>query len=72
MDYSILVNKDNPLPRAHIPNSLVDAESKYKENIKLDRLAKESFDKLKNEALRYGYNIDIVSGYRDYDYQEKI
>ena len=22
MDYSILVNKDNPLPRAYIPNTL--------------------------------------------------
>ena len=36
MDYSILVNKDNPLPRASIPTNLVDAESMYKENIKVD------------------------------------
>jgi LAS superfamily LD-carboxypeptidase LdcB len=25
MDYSILVNKDNPLPRAYIPNTLENA-----------------------------------------------
>ena len=30
MDYNILVNKDNPLPRAHIPNTLVDTESERK------------------------------------------
>ncbi len=72
MDYSILVNKDNPLPRAHIPNNLVDAESNYKDNILIDMQVKNSFDKLKNEALKYGYHIDIESGYRDFDYQEKI
>ena len=33
MDYQILVNKDNPLPRAHIPNNLVEVNSKYKYNI---------------------------------------
>lgn len=72
MDYNILVNKDNPLPRAHIPNDLVDAESKYKDNVYIDRIVKEAFDRLKNEALKHGYYIDIESGYRDYDYQEKI
>lgn len=72
MDYNILVNKDNPLPRAHIPNNLVSSESKYKDNIYIDAKAKEAFDKLKKEAEKYGYNIDIESGYRDYDYQEKI
>jgi len=72
MDYSILVNKDNPLPRAHIPNNLVPAESNYKEEIYIDKKVKESFDKLKLDSIRFGYEIDIVSGYRDYDYQEKI
>ena len=72
MNYSILVNKDNPLQRAHIPNNLVDAESAYKENILIDEEVKKSFDKLKKEALKYNYHIDIESGYRDFDYQEKI
>lgn len=72
MDYNILVNKDNPLPRAHIPNNLIEAESKYKEKILIDKEVKEAFDKLKKEALKYNYHIDIESGYRPYDYQEKI
>ena len=72
MDYHILVNKNNPLPRAHIPNDLIDVGSKYKEGIKLNSKVKESFDMLKEEALKKGYYIDIESGYRDYDYQEKI
>lgn len=64
MDYSILVNKDNPLPRAYIPNNLVLADSKYKDNIYIDKVVKEAFDRLKQDAKNYGYNIDIVSGYR--------
>lgn len=72
MDYNILVNKDNPLPRAHIPNNLVNSESKYKENILIDKEVKNSFDKLKEDALKFNYYIDIESGYRDFDYQEKI
>ena len=72
MDYNILVNKDNPLPRAHIPNTLVDAESEYKKNVYIDKKVKESFDRLKEAAKRNNYLIDIESGYRDYDYQEKL
>lgn len=72
MDYKILVNKDNPLPRAHIPNNLVDTESKYKDNILIDKKVKEAFNLLKIEALKYDYHIDIESGYRTFDYQEKI
>lgn len=72
MDYTILVNKDNPLPRAHIPNDLVDSKSRYKDNVLVDRKTKEAFDKLITTAKKYGYDIDIMSAYRDYDYQEKI
>lgn len=72
MDYQILVNKDNALPRAHIPNDLVEVQSSYKDNILLDRKAFEAFQKLQKEALKYNYHIDIMSGYRDYDYQEKM
>ena len=70
MDYSILVNKDNPIPRAHIPNNLVDAESKYKDGILIDKEVKLAFDRMKKDALKYGYHIHLESGYRDYDYQE--
>ena len=38
MDYNILVNKDNPLPRAHIPSTLVEASSSYKDGIEKQRM----------------------------------
>lgn len=72
MDYQILVNKDNTLPRAHIPNNLVKVESKYKDNILLDKKAYTSFLNLQKNALKNNYQIDIESGYRTFDYQEKI
>ena len=71
MDYKILVNKDNPLIRAHIPNNLVNTYSKYKDNILIDKRVKEAFDIMKIDALKNGYDIDISVGYLDYDYQEK-
>ena len=53
MDYSILVNKDNPLPRAYIPNTLENAHSEYKENILLDNKALEAFQELNYQEKIY-------------------
>ena len=72
MDYLVLVNRDNILNRTYIPNNLWDAKSKYKDGILIDEIVYEQFEKMKNEAMKYGYYIDIMSGYRDYDYQDKI
>ena len=72
MDYLMLVNRDNLLERTYIPSDLVNANSLYKEEILIDRKVSTMFNLLKNEALKNGYDIDIMSGYRTYDYQEKI
>ena len=36
MDYELLVNKTNFLDKDYIPNNLVDALSKYKDNVLLE------------------------------------
>lgn len=72
MDYQILVNKQNKLDRKFIPNDLVDVNSKYKDNIKINKEVLDNFHKLKYDMQLLGYDIDIMSGYRDYNYQEKI
>lgn len=72
MDYLMLVNKDNALSINFVPSSLVEVSSKYKNGIKLDRCCYENFLKMQEEARKFGYEIDIMSGYRDYFYQEKI
>ena len=72
MDYLMLVNKTNSLFSGYVPDDLTLVSSKYKGNIKLDRVTYENFLKMQEDAGKYGYEIDIMSGYRDYLYQEKI
>ena len=72
MDYEILVNKDNALDKTYVPNDLVDALSSYKDNILVNKKVLEQFSLMKEDANKLGYKIDIMSGYRDYMYQEKI
>lgn len=72
MDYEILVNKDNALDKTYAPNDLVDALSSYKDNILVNKKVLEQFSLMKEDANKLGYKIDIMSGYRDYMYQEKI
>ncbi len=72
MDYLLLVNRDNLLDRTYTPCDLVNCKSNYKDNILIDRKVNEMFNLMKMEALNNGYDIDIMSGYRTYEYQEKI
>ncbi len=72
MNYLMLVNRDNLLDKTYVPNDLVAADSIYKDNILINKQVKTMFNLLKKEALLHGYDIDIMSGYRDYMYQDKI
>jgi len=72
MDYLILVNRNNTLSKTDIPSDLVDTKSRYKDGIFINNLVYKQFIKMKNDMAKYEYNIDIMSGYRSYDYQEKL
>lgn len=72
MNFLLLVNRDNLLKRSYIPKNLVNSKSKYKNNILIVKEVLDSFIKMKEDAKKQGYEIDIMSGYRSYDYQEKI
>ena len=72
MDYLLLVNRDNLLDKTYTPKDLVNASSNYKDNILISKHIKKMFNYMKKEAIRHGYDIDIMSGYRDYYYQKKI
>ncbi|MBQ2872874.1 MAG: M15 family metallopeptidase [Bacilli bacterium] len=72
MDYKILVNKDNTLDKSYIPDDLVDALSSYRDGILINKLVLKQFNLMREDAKKLGYNIDIMSGYRDYMYQEAI
>ena len=72
MNYLKLVNRDNKLDRTYVPNNLVNCNSRYKENIFIVDKVYSMFLRMKLEAKINNYDIDIMSGYRDYNYQEKI
>ena len=72
MNYLILVNRDNLLDRTYVSTELVDTNSKYKDNIMVVDKVYQQFLLMKNDALKNGYDIDIMSGYRSYEYQDKI
>lgn len=72
MDYEILVNKDHTLDKTYVPSDLVLTDSSYKNGILIHKKVFEQFKLMQEDAKKLGYTIDIMSGYRDYAYQEKI
>jgi len=72
MDYLSLVNRDNLLNKDYVPNDLVHAGSIYKDDILIVEKVYNMFNLMKKKAIKESYDIDIMSGYRAYDYQDKI
>ena len=72
MNYTMLVNKTNKLDNDYVPRDLVVTDSLYKDNIYLNKECYDNFKKMQSDANFLGYRIDIMSGYRDYNYQEKL
>ena len=69
--YNILVNKDNICPD-NLNYKIVDVNSRYSANRKAEEQTFKSFIEFKRFALENGYDIDIESGYRSKEYQEKV
>lgn len=71
MNYQILVNKTNKIPDNY-KIDLKDAHSKYKEGILVEKETLKYFRLLKEEALKNRYVIDVESGFRTHEYQQKL
>ncbi len=72
-DILVLVNKNNKLSKNYVPEDLENINIKYSNEGKMLRKeAKEAFEKLSEDALKLGYKVIAVSGYRDYDYQDNL
>ena len=73
--YLLLVNKNNPLNKNYIPKNLVKVKIKTGDNkiIYLERKTYKCVKKLLKEMNKY-FTTEIVidSGYRSYDYQNKL
>lgn len=68
-----LVNKYNYLNKDYIPNNLENINSKYSTStLKLASPAKDSFEKLAEDAKKENLYIIATSAYRSYSYQETL
>lgn len=78
MDYLQLVNKENRLDKNYKPKNLIEIEPRVKgsvdpnRKILVEKIALNHWLLLKRDAKKYGFDLDISSGYRSYSYQEKV
>lgn len=76
--YNILVNKNNPLNKNYIPKKLIKINNNYSKHIdnnyqlKVVKKVYKQFNKMQKKAFALGYLILIDSGYRSYEYQQKL
>ena len=70
-DLSILVNKYNYLDKNYKPKDLMSFYSNGKE-IQIRNIVYKNFQDMANAAKKEKLNIRIISGYRDYYYQENL
>lgn len=73
MKYDILINKNNKIPK-DLKLDITEIYTKYNPHKKfyLEKKAYKHFLKLKKEALKLGYDIEIESSFRTHDYQKKL
>ncbi|MBE6144490.1 MAG: D-alanyl-D-alanine carboxypeptidase family protein [Firmicutes bacterium] len=70
---TVLVNKNNILPKTYIPNDLRLINNRYAYSNKyLREEAAINFENLSADAKVLGYRIIATSAFRDYEYQEKL
>ncbi len=69
--YLILVNQNNAMKNDNL-FEIIKAETNYAPNRFLEKKTYEAFIKLKNYILEQGYIIEIESGYRSKEYQQKV
>ena len=69
--YLILVNRNNQINEKY-ECELVDCDSIYANDRKLEKETYSQFKKLEDFISKEGYTIAIESGYRSYDYQKKV
>ena len=78
MDLLMIVNKENRLSKKFVPIDLVEIKTIIPGAVEVDRkiylnqIVAEKWMELKKHVEKLGYKIDISSGYRSYEYQEKL
>lgn len=75
--YTMIVNRDYPMPKEYVPSDLVVPEVKFSfygtyEKSYMRKTAADAIKKLFDGAKSEGYELKVVSAYRSYERQEAI
>lgn len=68
----IYVNKERGIDKYFKPNNLVKTNSRYHKGIMLEAETFKHWQALQKEVLKAGFDLEIESGYRSYDYQQQL
>ena len=69
--YLILVNKTNKCPK-DLNFNIVDVNSRYAQKRYAEEKTFNAFKDFQKYALKYSYDIEIESGYRSIEHQQKV
>lgn len=72
MNYDRYINREYGLGKDFCPSDLVETHSQYKDHVKIRFQVFEAWKQLKEALIPLGVELEIESGYRSYDYQEKV
>lgn len=81
MDYTVLINKENPIGKNYIPKNLVETDNNENNfhNFEdptmkptVDKVIYPYFLEMQKDAAKEGINIIVDSGYRSYEYQKVV
>lgn len=71
-DVLMLVNKKNWLSSSYVPSKLVSLGSLAIVDIEAKEEVREAYEKLYRDAQKAGFDIKVISAYRDYDLQVSL
>lgn len=71
-DALMLVNKKNWLSDSYVPSKLISLGSLAIVNIEAKEEVRDAYEKLYRDARKAGFDIKVISAYRDYDLQASL
>lgn len=77
-DNLFLVNKENVIEKTYTPKNMIRISNIISEKLDKNRIimlveeVSNKFLEMKKEASKNDYSLEILSGYRSYEYQEKL
>ncbi len=66
-----IVNSEHSISKDYIPNSLIEIVNRENKKVLIDKTAWKNFQLMVDEGVKCGQYLDLTSGYRSFEHQEK-